>query len=253
MPRRPQFTDRQKLFVAEYPKDLNMTRAAERAGYKHPKQLGTKLMSLPHVKDAIIAGMERRVEKVGIDAEWVLRNAVAVYHRVVQEVKPALHPKYRTQLTDDDGNKLFTFDSSAALRALELVGKHVDVGAFEDRVTLGVDQELINILQEGRKRAGLDPDTGEPNSIIDVTPEPAKVLRKPEPEPAKVLRKPKPVEPEPMINLSPEEQWRRDRARLTKDEMIKKYPGGSIPTPTPLPRAAQTSVIHEYDPYEEKP
>ncbi len=219
MPRKPELTDRQKLFVAAYPKTLNATTAAREAGYAHPSRLGSRLLNMPHINAALVAKMERRIEKLDVDADWVLKQAVAVFHRVVQEVKPALHPKYRTQLTDDEGNKLFTFDSSAALRALELVGKHIDVQAFQDKVQLGADQELINILQQGRKRAGLDPDTGEPNPIIDVTPEP---------EPAKVFRKPSPAKQD-------------------------KYPGNPDfrPTRQLIPITAPTQVQHEYDPYKE--
>jgi hypothetical protein len=88
-----------------------------------------------------------------IDSQWVLRQAVALYQRCVQEIKPALHPKTRRQMTDEDGRPLFTFNAAVAARALELVGKHCEVGAFEDRVKHDTSEELIKALQAGRQRA----------------------------------------------------------------------------------------------------
>ena len=210
----------QQRFVAEFLVDLNATQAAARTGYRHPKQAGARLMATPHVIEAVIAGMERRNERVGWDAERVLQELIEVHQRAIQGVKPALHAKTRRQMRDEDGNPLYTYDATAALRALELIAKHVNVDAFAaNRVKVDADQELINILQQGRKRAGLDPDTGEPNPIIDVTPEP---------EPAKVLRKPSPAKQD-------------------------KYPGNPDfrPTRQLIPITAPTQVQHEYDPYKE--
>lgn len=147
-----ELTAMQARFVEEYPKDLNQTQAARRAGFKHPPQAGARMFTIPAVVAAVVKRIKERSEKTGIDAEWVLRQAVEVYKRVTQEIKPALHPKTRRQMKDEDGNALYIFDSSAALRALEIIGRHIDVGAFEDRMKIGFEHSLIERLNAGLKR-----------------------------------------------------------------------------------------------------
>jgi len=99
-------TPRQSLFVAEYLKDLNASAAARRA--KLSVKSADRLMRLPGVKTAIEAAKKQRSEATGIDAEWVLKEAVALYQRCINEIRPALHPKTRRQMTDDHGNKLLS-------------------------------------------------------------------------------------------------------------------------------------------------
>ena len=84
-----------------------------------------------------------------------MRQAVALYQRCMQEVKPALHPKSRRQLKDENGRALFNFNAAVAARALELVGKHTDVGAFEEHVKHDHDISIIAEIQAGRRRAGM--------------------------------------------------------------------------------------------------
>ena len=148
-------TARQERFVDEYLIDLNATQAAIRAGYsaKSAHVEGSRLLTNARVGAAIAAAKQERSEATKIDAEWVLRQAVALYQRCVQEIKPALHPKTRRQMTDEDGRPLFTFNAAVAARALELVGKHCDVGAFEERVKHDASAEMIKALQAGRRRA----------------------------------------------------------------------------------------------------
>ena len=43
-------TPRQNEFVIEYLKDLNATKAAQRAGYKHPNVQGSQLLAQPNIK-----------------------------------------------------------------------------------------------------------------------------------------------------------------------------------------------------------
>jgi len=104
------------------------------------------------VAAAIEAAKRERSEATRIDAEWVLREAVALYERCIGEVKPALHPKTRGQMRDADGNLLFTFQAATAARVLELIGRHVDVGAFEERVH--VEHDLTERIRAARARVG---------------------------------------------------------------------------------------------------
>ncbi len=148
-------TPKQERFVSEYLIDLNATQSALRAGYsaKTAHSCGPRLLANAGVAAAIAAAKQARAEATKIDAEWVLHQAVELHRRCMQEVKPALHPKSRRQLKDDSGNLLFTFNAAAANRALELVGKHVDIGAFKDRLEVSGGLSLVERLQRGRDRA----------------------------------------------------------------------------------------------------
>ena len=147
-------TARQERFCEEFLLDLNATQAAIRAGYsaKTAHSCGPRLLANAGVAAAIALAKQARAEATKIDSDWVLREAVTLYQRCIQEIKPALHPKSRRQLKDDSGNLLFTFNAAAANRALELVGKHVDIGAFKDRLEVSGGISLVERLQRGRDR-----------------------------------------------------------------------------------------------------
>lgn len=100
--------------MAEYLVDLNATQAAIRAGYsaKTAGAIGGENLEKPEIAEAIAKAIAERSEKTGIDAAWVLKEAADVY---------------QTARTSD---KL-----PEALRALEIVGKHVDVQAFKERIS----------------------------------------------------------------------------------------------------------------------
>jgi phage terminase small subunit len=107
-------TPKQEAFVREYLIDLNATQAAIRAGYSADtaSEQGSRLLGNVKVAEAIAQGKEQRAEKCEIDALWVLQEAKATY-----------------QAARADNNV------SAAVSALKLVGSHVDVNAFEERVS----------------------------------------------------------------------------------------------------------------------
>lgn len=68
--------DRQRLFVAEYMKDLNATRAAIRAGYskRSAHNQGQRMIKNDYVGAAIAQAMRERVERVIADGDDVLRE-----------------------------------------------------------------------------------------------------------------------------------------------------------------------------------
>jgi phage terminase small subunit len=148
-------TSKQSRFVEEYLIDLNATQAAIRAGYskKTARQIGSENLAKPDIQDAIAEAMSLRSDATNINAEWVLQNAVAVFQRAMQEVTPVKHPKSGEQQYDEDGNALFKFNAAAANRALEIIGKHVAVEAFKDRMEITHGQSVIERLQAGREYA----------------------------------------------------------------------------------------------------
>ena len=96
-------TPKQKIFAIEYLKDLNATRAADRAGYKHPNVQGTQLLSNPDVQATVTQELTARADRLRIDAGWVVT-------RLELEATNSANP------------------ASTRVRALELIGKHL--GAF---------------------------------------------------------------------------------------------------------------------------
>ena len=106
-------TPKQEAFVREYLIDLNATQAAIRAGYsaKSAMEQGYQLLQKTSVASAIGEAQAKRAEKCDISALWVLNEAKATY------------------VAAREANKL-----SEAVSALKLVGSHVDIQAFKDRV-----------------------------------------------------------------------------------------------------------------------
>jgi len=106
-------TDKQQRFVEEYLVDLNATQAAIRAGYSEDtaRAIGSENLSKPAIADALAEAMAQRASELAIDARWVLSEAVLVYRDA------------RTEK-----------DHTAALKSLDLIGKHVDVGAYRERI-----------------------------------------------------------------------------------------------------------------------
>ncbi len=94
---------------------------------------------------------ELRAQDWGVNR--IARELVKLHQRVTQEIKPALHPKTRNQMKDEEGNLLFVFNAAAANRALELIGKHTDIGAYKDRLEISGGLSLVERLQAGRDRS----------------------------------------------------------------------------------------------------
>jgi phage terminase small subunit len=107
-------SDKQCAFVAEYLVDLNATQASIRAGYSRntAKQIGTENLAKPAIAEAIQEALVRRSERTEIKADYVLRQAVKLHERCMQ---------------DDE------FNAAGAAKALQLIGNHIDVQAFQDK------------------------------------------------------------------------------------------------------------------------
>lgn len=154
----PELTPKQRIFVAEYLKDLNATQAAIRAGYseKSAGDQAAQLLGKTHIQAAIDAAKERREAATEIDANWVLKRLAAEAEADIQDIyyengaiKP-IHewPKIWRQgliagikhqeIRDEEGNRtgevIVDVKVSDRVRRLELIGKHVRVNAFQDVV-----------------------------------------------------------------------------------------------------------------------
>lgn len=134
-------TAKQQRFADEYLIDLNATAAYKRAGYvaegNNAESAASRLLSNVKVATYIQAAMDSRAEKIGIDADYVLRTIYETVERSKQAF-PVLNRKGEPVLTmvgDGDNQELvpaYTFDSGAVLKGAELLGKHLKL--FTDKV-----------------------------------------------------------------------------------------------------------------------
>jgi phage terminase small subunit len=113
----------QEAFCLEYIVDLNGSKAAIRAGYseKTARQIASQLLTKLNIQDRIAELKEERSKRTKIDADWVLTSAKRVFDRCMQD-EPVI-------LAGEPTGE-YKFDSSGANKALDLIGKHVDVQAF---------------------------------------------------------------------------------------------------------------------------
>lgn len=152
-------TPKHKAFVREYLLDPNATQAAIRAGYseKTARQQGQRLLTNVNILAAINAAQAKRAERTQIDADYVLRRIIEIDQMDVLDIMDEKHnlkpisewPKvWRQYLSGIDVAEMFEGrgDDRAIVgvlkkikwpdkvRNLELLGKHVGVQAFKDRI-----------------------------------------------------------------------------------------------------------------------
>jgi phage terminase small subunit len=110
-------TPKQQRFIEEYLIDLNATQAAIRAGYSQDTAnvIGCENLTKPYIAEAIAKAQAERSQKTKIDAEWVLRKATEVVEHCMSEKD---------------------YNAAAAISALNLVGKHINVQAFSENLSL---------------------------------------------------------------------------------------------------------------------
>ena len=125
------------MFCREYLIDLNATQAAIRAGYseKTAYSIGNENLNKPEISERIQELNQERVARVEIDADWVLKASKDLYDKCM-EAEPVL---------DSNGASLgfAKFHPTGAAKAIELVGKHVNIRAFDNEVA--PSQQPINI------------------------------------------------------------------------------------------------------------
>lgn len=133
-------TSKQELFCREYIIDFNATQAAIRAGYKPNAAyaMGHENLSKPEIAEYIDRLKAERAEKVGISAQWVLDKAVELFNKCM-EAEPVLS-------ASGENLGYAKFNPSSAAKALELIGKHVNIRAFEGEIAKATNPISIQIV-----------------------------------------------------------------------------------------------------------
>lgn len=160
-------TPKQEAFVREYLIDLNASAAYRRAGYKtgNANVLGPRLLANAGIAAAIQEAMNARAARVQISADQVLQNIIDIGNRCMQRWPKMIgQGKERKQMTElvttEDGEEVlahvFQFDSQGALKAQELLGKHLKL--FTDKQEVehkgGVTFVLPERMPEGEWERG---------------------------------------------------------------------------------------------------
>lgn len=166
-----------ELFCQEMLKDpRNQRQAAINAGYsvKTATQKAAGLMNLPKVVARIEALMEARNKRLRVSADYVLLRLVEIDQMDVLDImnddgglKPiSSWPKiWRTTLSGLDISTTITnFDETTLenmlkkikwpdkVKNLELIGKHVDVLAFKERIEVSGTVTIADRMANARRR-----------------------------------------------------------------------------------------------------
>ncbi|WP_447888494.1 terminase small subunit [Serratia fonticola] len=165
-------------FCQEYIKaPENQTAAAKAAEYKNPAVSASRLMKDSDIQARIAELMKHRNKRTKIGADYVLKRLVEIDQMDVLDIlsddgglKPISEwPKvWRISLSAMDINRIRmagkdgdeSIESTLQkvkwpdkVKNLELIGKHVDVQAFKDRVELNVNVTLADRMAKARNRA----------------------------------------------------------------------------------------------------
>jgi len=162
-------TPKQQRFVDEYLIDLNATQAAIRAGYsaKSAEVQAAKMLRIPKVQSAVQIGQQAKSEQTKIDAAYVLNRLKDISEMdaldILEEdgtIKPIRQwPKIWRQMISwldvannpDTGVVLKKIKWPDKIRNLELIGRHVGVGAFRDKIELSGEVSLVGDKLRMRK------------------------------------------------------------------------------------------------------
>ena len=160
----PVFTPKQAAFVQEYLKDLNGTQAAIRAGYskRTANEQASRLLANVNIQEAVAKAKAERSNRTKIDADWVLKRLALEMEADVSDLydeSGALKPVHKwpliwrqglvsgmdveQQYAMVDGKQVpagvvtkIKLPADRSIKRLELIGKHVAVQAFKDRLDL---------------------------------------------------------------------------------------------------------------------
>ena len=146
-------TPKQQRFVEEYLIDLNATQAAIRAGYsgKTANEQGARLLANVSVRSAIAEAKTKRSEETQVNAAWLLarlaQESVADLSDLYDElgrVKPVkdwpliwrqgLVAGIEVETIGEGAGHVTKIKISDRIKRLELIGKHIDVQAFKEKI-----------------------------------------------------------------------------------------------------------------------
>jgi phage terminase small subunit len=167
-------TPKKHRFAAEYLIDLNATQAAIRAGYsKHTAySIGHDLLKEPEISALIARLQAERAERTATDAAWVLQRLRDEADADVNDCygedgellpiaewpliwRTGLMVGIETEELEVDGIKVGIVrkvKQSDRIKRIELIGRHVGVQAFKDRVEVDVYDGMADRVARAKAR-----------------------------------------------------------------------------------------------------
>lgn len=167
---------RQQLFVIEFMKDLNATQAAIRAGYSAhtANEMGAENLAKPSIRLAIAEAVANRKERIQVDADFVLRELVALasvdlaaaydengnlkdIHDIPIEVRKAIAGVEVFEEYQGTGAEREYIGQTKKLKlwdrpkALEMLGRHLAL--FNDKLQISGSVTIESRLAAGRRRS----------------------------------------------------------------------------------------------------
>lgn len=168
-------TPKQEAFVREYLIDLNATQAAIRAGYsvKAAKEQASRLLTNANVATAVEKALSARSDRTLINADYVLNRLVEIDKMDVLDImgddmslKPVSEwpSVWRQYLSGFEVAEMFEGKGESRdmvgilkkikwpdkVKNLELLGKHVGVQAFKDKIEHSGDMSIHITPEDAR-------------------------------------------------------------------------------------------------------
>lgn len=145
---------RHERFCQEYVIDYNGAKAAIRAGYKeaNARSQASALLTNPNILSRVRELQHEQVERLAVTQDFVVVQLIDTYN-CCREPTPVR--EYDRESGEWVETGMYQFDSKGALRALELLGKHL--GMYNDKLQLSgkVDTgQLDNVLKQLRGDGG---------------------------------------------------------------------------------------------------
>ena len=145
--------EKQKMFCKEYLVDFNGTQAAIRAGYskKTANEQASRLLTKVNVQAYLKKLIEKRNERTKITQDEVIADIIEVKNRCMQKVAVLTYDKEEkdyVQVTDENGEGVWKFDSQGANKALDMLMKHT--GGYETdnkqkAFNISVNREAVEV------------------------------------------------------------------------------------------------------------
>ena len=148
----PSITPKQERFCQEYIVDYNGAQAAVRAGYaaNSARKTASRLLTNADILARVRELQREQTARLALTQDYVLQQLVDTYRRcpgpgagpeiprLVEPYRGCGEPEPVLVYDPDAGGMVesgkYQFDSKGALRALELIGKHL--GMYQDKLKL---------------------------------------------------------------------------------------------------------------------
>lgn len=159
-----ELNEKQKIFVSEYLKDFNGTRAYKVAyGVENEKVAATsawRMLRNVDIQKAIQEKANKHLETIDVDTNYIISSIKEVTERCMQHV-PVMdfnpidkcYEQRTVELFDGDGNPageagVYTFNARDGLKGLELLGKYKNI--FKENVDVNVknSKKLKDVFEQ---------------------------------------------------------------------------------------------------------